>query len=74
MLEKRDFDTTPAQYADFVQGQIAWANWILSQPVAQWPRGSSHELARQLIDECQTALEDLRLDGKYFADGTFAGY
>ena len=75
ILAERDFGTTPEQYAAFLREQVAWAKKTLARPSEQWPRGSSHDIARQLVDECENAFDDLRLEfGLYSADGRLVGF
>lgn len=75
LLNSRDFETTPAQYAKFIHTQISWAKGILVQPAQAWQNGSSHVLARQMIDECTVAYANLVLEhGQFYANGSFAGF
>ena len=74
-ITERDFDSTPAQYAKYLLDSRLNARRILSLPVQQWPRGSSHEISRAIIAECGEAHDDIALEfGLYSADGKLVDY
>lgn len=72
---ERDFETTPARYAEYLKDTYANAQRTLSMPVQQWPRGNSHEISRAVMLECEEAICDLRLEfGLFNSEGKLAGY
>lgn len=74
-IAPREFDTSPRAYANYLQGQISWAETILSDPPQAWPTGDSHDVARAVIIEAQSAMIDLRMEhGLFRADGSIAGF
>lgn len=75
IIKPRDFDTTPTEYANYLQEQIQWANGILNRDAVQWPTGDSHAIARGVANDARSAYADLILDfGRFYADGTLAGF
>ena len=74
-IEERDFDCSPASYAEYLRATEASARRTLEQPEAKWPRGSSHEISRQILDECQDAYAGLALDfGLFDLHGRLVGF
>lgn len=74
-ISPRDFETTPARYAQYLRDSYNNAKCILSDPVQQWPRGTSHEIARAIMAECELAHDDLALEfGLFTPYGKLAGY
>lgn len=74
-ITARDFDTTPARYAQYLSDTRDNAERTLSLPDQQWPRGSSHDISRAIIAECDEAHHDLALEfGLYSAAGTLVGW
>jgi hypothetical protein len=69
-ISQRDFETAPQRYANYLRDTQANARRTLQEPEQKWPRGSSHDISRQIIDECQEAYEELVLDfGVFDAHG-----
>lgn len=74
-VSERDFDTSPARYAKYLRDTYKNAERTLSLPVQNWPKGSSHEIARAIMMECQEAHDDLALEfGLYSAEGKLVDY
>lgn len=74
-IQPRDFDSTPARYVQYLRDSYNNAKRILSEPVQQWPRGTSHEISRAIMAECQEAHEDIALEfGLYSAEGKLVDY
>jgi hypothetical protein len=74
-ITERDFDSTPAQYVQYLRDSHNYAKRILSLPVQQWPRGSSHEISRAIMAECAEAHDDIALEfGLYSAEGKLVDY
>jgi len=74
-IAQREFDISPEAYANYLKGQISWANSTLSDPPQAWSTGDSHDIARAVILEAQTAMIDLRMEhGLFHADGSIAGF
>lgn len=74
-IETRDFDCTPARYAQYLRDSHSNAKRILSLPEQQWPRGSSHDISRGIMDECEDAICNLRLEfGLFNLDFKLVGY
>jgi hypothetical protein len=70
-IQPRDFDVAPASYAKYLKGQIQWARTIASNPAQQWPAGNSHDIARAVELEAETAYIDLVMEhGVFHLDGT----
>jgi hypothetical protein len=68
-------DTTPAHYVQYLRDTKRNAERILSEPVQNWPKGTSHDISRQIIDECAEHYENLVLDfGEFTAYGKLAGF
>jgi hypothetical protein len=68
-------DVTPEHYASYLRDKLRNAERILSLPVQTWPKGSSHDIARAIIDECQEHYSNLVLDhGQFTAYGQLAGF
>lgn len=73
-IKPRDFQTTPANYAEYLKHEVSNAKKILAEPEKQWPIGSSHIFSQKVIAECKSAYQDLIIDfGCWYADGSFAG-
>ena len=53
---------------------IAWAKKWLDAPESNLPGVLTHNKCRQVLFDSEDALLDLRLSGKYYASGKFAGY
>lgn len=71
----RDFETTPTEYAKYLKSTYDNAKRILSLPVENWPRGTSHEISSFIISECEDAICDLKLEfGLFNADGKLVGF
>jgi hypothetical protein len=74
-INARDFDDTPAQYVRYLRDSYANAERILSLPEQKWPRGSSHDISRAIMAECQEAHDDIALEfGLYSAEGKLIDY
>ena len=74
-ITARDFDTTPERYAAYLRDTHAAAKRTLEAPAQQWPRGSSHEIARAIMAECDEALGDLSIEfGLFNADGRLVAF
>ena len=74
-ITERDCDTTPAQYARYLRDTYANAKRTLTLPEQQWPRGSSHDISRAIMAECDEAHADLALEfGLFDAYGRLAEF
>lgn len=74
-IQLRDFDTTPERYVAYLRDTHAAAKNTLAKPAEQWPRGSSHEVSRAIIHECDMAYEDVVLEfGLFSAEGKLVGF
>lgn len=74
-ITERDFDSTPAKYVQYLRDSHSNAKRILSMPEQQWPRGSSHEISRAIMAECEEAHDDIALEfGLYSAEGKLVDY
>jgi len=74
-IAARDFDTTPTRYAEYLRDTYSNAKRILSLPEQQWPRGSSHNISRAIMAECDEAYGDLALEfGLFNANGKLVDY
>ena len=68
-------DGEPARYVEFLRDTYRNAKRILSMPVQQWPRGSSHEIAQAQMLEAEANAQDMMLDyGIFDAYGKLTGY
>lgn len=70
-ISAREFDTTPKQYEQYLRDTYANAKETFAKPVQNWPRGTSHEIARAIMSECEAAICDLRLEFGLFDPHTF---
>lgn len=61
-IQARDFECTPKRYEQYLKDTYANAKRTLEMPEQQWPRGSSHEISRAIMSECEDAACDLRLE------------
>ena len=74
-ISERDFETTPARYAEYLRDTYSNAKRNLSLPEQKWPRGSSHDISRAIMAECDEAYGDLALEfGLFNADGHLAEF
>jgi len=74
-IQSRDAETTPAQYANYLQHQYDNAKRHLAAPDVQWGNGSSHEFSRAQITEINEAYQNLVIDeGFWTTDGKFSGF
>lgn len=72
-----EFDVlgNPEHYAQYLRETYKNSKRILGLPEQQWPKGSSHEISRQIMQECDEAYCDLNLTyGLYDAFGKLVGY
>ncbi len=75
LVADRDFETTPARYAAYLRDTYENSKRILGEPVQQWPRGSSHDISRQIMEEAQERYEDIVLEfGTFDAHGKLNGF
>ncbi len=74
-IAERDFETTPSRYAQYLRDTYRNAERNLSLPEQKWPRGSSHDISRAIMAECDEAYGDLALEfGLFNADGRLAEF
>jgi hypothetical protein len=60
---------------EYLQACIANAKAKLAEPNVAYPNGRmSHEVMREVLCNSEEELEDLKLSGRFYADGRFAGY
>lgn len=68
-------DGNPARYVEFLRDTYRNAKRILREPVQQWPRGTSHEIAKAQMLEAEEKAQDMMLDyGLFDAYGKLTGY
>lgn len=61
--------------AEFLEDRIANCERNLDKPNVRYPNGRmSHDVERDALNEATAELLDMRLDGFYRADGSFAAY
>jgi hypothetical protein len=66
---------TPKEYRNYLLGQITWANGILDQPAARWPAGSSHDIARKVLNTAHCHASDLIIEhGLFSANGALVTF
>lgn len=71
----QDSDATPQAYAEYLRHNVEVARRTLLEPVQQWPRGSSHDISRQIIAEAQEAYSVLAIErGLYDATGKLSSF
>lgn len=74
-ISTRDFETSPSRYVEYLRDAYRNAEKTLSQPVQQWPKGSSYEIAHAIMLECEEAHYDVALEfGLYDVNGKLIGY
>jgi hypothetical protein len=66
---RSDFDGSDAAYQTYLLGQRRWAEQVLSAPAAQWPRGDSHAIAREVLAHVADALIEVACDNACLALG-----
>ena len=59
---------------DFMLANIKWAEKWLAVPESDLPGALTHDKCRQVLFDNEDAIHDLRLGGKFTADGKFAGF
>lgn len=68
-------DGDPGRYVEFLRDTYRNAKRIMSLPVQQWPRGSSHEISRGMMIEAEAKAQDMMLQyGVFDAYGKLTGY
>ena len=68
-------DCSPQKYRDYMLGQIEWAERVLDLPVTQWPYGSSHDIAREVLNTAHDYAADLILArGCFNANGNLVAF
>lgn len=69
-ITARDFETTPARYAEYLHDTYIYADQMLSRPVQKWPAGDSHTISNAIKNECRIAILELNIDfGLFNAHG-----
>lgn len=67
-------EISKAERYTFLQGQVVWAEKIMAAPNVKWLTGMSHDVVAPKLEAWTEELEDLHLDGQFYADGRFAGF
>jgi selenocysteine lyase/cysteine desulfurase len=68
-------DCSAQEYREYLLGQISWAEQVLSLPVMQWTTGSSHDVAREILNLAKEYEFDLILShGCFNANGALVAF
>lgn len=68
-------DGDPARYVEYLRDCWRTAANTLRQPVQHWPRGTSHDVARQIQALAHARAQDMAIDyGLFDANGRLTGY
>ena len=66
-VSEKDVDVTPKTYIKYLRDTFNNAKGNLALPEQQWPRGSSHDISRAIMEECEDLYFDTVLEYGLFS-------